>query len=422
MISKNRLFSLLFLIGLFPGMIISCDWVMFADELMCLFMIVLVFLDIIENGWMAIRRQKSLLIFFSIMIGYSIYSVVFVHYNGIGPIISDMISQSKPFLPLLVVYNLKLKFESKYRPIGRILCWMNIVSMIVFWIIGRGQLVLPFGHIALLGAICLVSGCSYIYFSIDEKTGELPWRAFYSSLIMFAVGLLCGRSKYFGEFVIIVGMMFVYRPGMFRTITWQKVLAGVVCLLLMVVVAWTKIEYYFVQGVEAMLESSGSLEEMSESFARPTMYYTGYLVLLDHFPFGSGLASFGSAASAQSYSALYYEYGLDKVWGLSPSYNSFICDAYYPTLCQFGFVGVLMFILFWRGILIKLNQGDRLFAEKFRFQYVIGFILFSFVLIESIGGTIFIQVQGFLAMMLMGIICSSVSLDKDNKDVSNNHK
>ena len=78
------------------------------------------------------------------------------------------------------------------------------------------------------------------------------------------------------------------------------------------------------------------------------LYVTGGQILLDYFPFGSGLASFASNASAVNYSTLYYDYGLDKVWGLSPSKTDFICDAYYPSLCQFGVVGVCLFIYLWK--------------------------------------------------------------------------
>lgn len=420
MISKNRFFSILFLLGLFPGMIISCEWVKFADELLCLFVLVLVGMDIVQNGWKAIRRQKSLWIFLSIMLLYAIYSVTFVHYNGFLPVVSDMISQAKPFLPLLVAYNLRLEFEPQYRPIGRILCLVNVVMMVVFFIVGGGRLELPFGHIAFLGAICLVSGCSYLYFSIDAKTGLIPRRAIVVAMVCFVIGLICGRSKYYGEFITIIAMLFFYRTGMFRTITLPKVLAAFALLAVIVAVTWSKIEYYFIQGAREMMATS-SLEEMSESFARPMMYYTGYQVLLDHIPFGSGLASFGSAASASSYSDLYFDYGLDQVWGLSPTYSSFICDAYYPTLCQFGIVGFLLFAYFWFWVIGRLNYGEQQLGERFRYPYVIGIIFFCFVIIECVAGTVFIQVQGLLAMMLMGVICSSVFQREDNKEDDSTH-
>ena len=77
------------------------------------------------------------------------------------------------------------------------------------------------------------------------------------------------------------------------------------------------------------------------------MYLHGFTILFDYFPFGSGLASFASFPSAENYSSLYYEYGLNNIGGLSPDMPDFICDAFYPTLAQFGIIGVILFITFW---------------------------------------------------------------------------
>lgn len=68
------------------------------------------------------------------------------------------------------------------------------------------------------------------------------------------------------------------------------------------------------------------------------MYLHGFTILFDYFPFGSGLASFASFPSAENYSSLYYEYGLNNIGGLSPDMPDFICDAFYPTLAQFGII------------------------------------------------------------------------------------
>ena len=255
-----------------------------------------------------------------------------------------------------------------------------------------------------MGSITFISSLVYLYCSLDVDN-RLSQRDMITVICMLTFGLLCGRSKYFGEYILTMVMLLYYRPRALTKISIKKVVivAGLFCLV--VIAAWSKIQYYFVQGVNDILEK-GSLDDLNDSFARPLLYITGGQILLDYFPFGSGLASFASFASATNYSTLYYEYGIDKVWGLSPAYSEFICDAYYPTLCQFGIVGVGIFIYFWRWIVLRMNQLDLQLQERFRNSFVVCFGLLAFIFIESIGSTFFIQATGAQAMMLLGLICT----------------
>lgn len=402
MLSKSTIYSYLFLFSLFPGMVIGLHYVMFTDEFICMLFFAFALLECLKEGLEAIRRHTPLFISLGIMAFYVLYSIYFVHYNSPRYIISDLISQFKPFVPFLIIRSMGLDIREKYKPVAKAFCIINAVLMIVFFVIGRGQLMLPFGHIAHLGGICLISSMCYLYCSMDDR-GEVSIRDLCIGIAIITIGLLCGRSKFFGQYICFMMLLIFYRPGMFRQITFGRFLIILSVLLLMVIVAWSKIQYYFVQGVADMLQKE-SLEAFGDSFARPILYVTGGQILVDHFPFGSGLASFASGASADNYSSLYYEYGLDKVWGLSPEAPSFVCDAYYPTLCQFGIVGLGIFIWFWRWVLQMLAAKDSLFEEKFKLSYIIGLTLIAFVLIESIGGTNFLSPTGLSAMLILGML------------------
>ena len=97
-----------------------------------------------------------------------------------------------------------------------------------------------------------------------------------------------------------------------------------------------------------------------EMWSRPAMMGTLFLILIDYLPFGCGLGSFGTFASAKYYSNTYAEYGLDKLWGLSEDKPDFIADAFYPELAQFGIVGVVLYFWFWGWILTKANNSQSL--------------------------------------------------------------
>lgn len=82
--------------------------------------------------------------------------------------------------------------------------------------------------------------------------------------------------------------------------------------------------------------------------ARSLLTSDGLSVAFEHFPLGSGFATFGSAvtASVQNYSPLYYQFGYDAVWGLSPYYTFFISDTFWPVVAaQLGFIGAGVYVV-----------------------------------------------------------------------------
>lgn len=402
MLSKNSIFSYIFLFLLFPGQILSCEFVKFVDEFAMLLLFVLAALDYYKNGVTTLLRLKPLWILLAIGFFYIIYSIVFVHFNTPAYILSDFVSQVKPFATFFLVYCLDLQLTQKAKDIARYLCIVNAICLLGFFIIGGGDIILPFGHIVYYGGIMFLSALFFLFCSIDDQ-GLVSQKNLLAVIGILALGLLCTRSKYYGEFLVAMTLLFAYRPGIFSKLNLKIFISCIFGFLLLIAVAWSKISYYFIEG-GADIMSGADLEEMSEAFARPILFYAGGLILLDFIPFGCGLASFASNASATNYSNLYYDYGLDKVYGLSPSYSSFIADAYYPTLCQFGFFGIALFIFYWYWILKKVNRLSNELKDRYRYQFVIGFSILAYVLIESVGSTLFIQGVGLQMSMLLALL------------------
>lgn len=405
MLSKNRIFTYIFLFMLFPGQILSCEFVKFVDEFAMLLLFVLAALDYYQNGLTTVLRLKPLWILLGIGLFYTIYSVVFVHFNTPAYVLVDLVSQIKPFATFILVYCFGLQLTQKGKDIARYLCLLNAFFLLVFFIIGGGALVLPFGHIVYYGGIMFLSALVFLFCSIDDN-GKVKQKDLLIVVVLLTLGLLCTRAKYYGEFLITTTLLFAYRPGLFSKLNLKVAISCVFGFLILLALAWTKISYYFIEGASDIM-SGADLEEMSEAFARPLLFYVGGLILLDYIPFGSGLASFASNASATSYSNLYYDYGLNHVYGLSPSYSSFITDAYYPTLCQFGIVGIALFIFYWYWTLSKVNRLSNELKDSYRYQFVLGLAILCFVLIESIGSTLFIQGAGLQISMLLALLITS---------------
>lgn len=352
---------------------------------------------VINKNW---RKYKLLWIVMAIMTFYAIYSVTMVHFNVAKAVMLDWVITIKPFLPFIVMFAVAPKFTDADKRIIKVVCSINAAFLSAAFCGGHGVVESIVLHVAYGGAIISVSMMFYLYCSIDIN-GKISRRDIAIVVAFLAFGLLCAKAKYYGFFVLAIFFLFAYRPGIMRHITPGRVIGVLVICALVIAVSWHKIEYYFITGNNESFDPNEV-----QSFARPALYITGFLILLDFFPFGSGLGSFASFASEQFYSGVYYYYGIDKVYGLSPSYSAFICDAYYPSLAQFGVVGLLLFIYFWCYSYNFLRVMTRKEPIRLKYTFVIGSMIVCFILIECTSGTIFTQSIGAIAMALYGMICA----------------
>ena len=133
--------------------------------------------------------------------------------------------------------------------------------------------------------------------------------------------------------------------------------------------------------------------------ARSALYLNVPNILNDYIPFGSGFASYANATSATWYSNIYYQYGMDNIYGLIKGEADFAADAYYPTLAQFGYVGITLFISFIIFILRKTNHAYQKYHDLKRYKVAI--ILLIFILIESTSGASIIQSRGIMCMIII---------------------
>lgn len=396
MLRTDRLCVWIFIIA-FAMFIPSFTFLKFIDELCTLLLIGVAFLDCAFNRcW---RRYRPLWIVIAVMAFYIIYSLKFVSFNTPKYILVDSLICLKPLVTFLVMYIVApVLTESDKRIIAWIAAATCIFSGIVLLFFYKVIFALGL-HPLSFGVAIFMSVLMYIYSSQDVN-GVLCRKSLYFVIIALVLGLLCGRSKYFGEFMLAMFMLLFYRRGMFRKMSWKSASMVTLLLVLIIAVSYNKISYYFIQGV-----ANFGYDDFQGSFARPVLYVTSFLIMCDYFPFGSGLASFASFPSQVNYSELYYEYGLDKVWGLSPDHSSFINDAFYPMLAQFGVVGlvlyIVLFVFIYRTALRVLVANPRIN----RYNFICVVLSISFIMIEGVGGTEFVKSSGMLVMALCGMIC-----------------
>lgn len=378
-------------------MLPSFAFLKFADELCAYGLLALALADCFANGnW---DRYSLLWAIMAVMAFYAFYSLT-LPYNTPAAIAKDWLIQLKPFIPFAVILTIRPSMTETDKRIARITAIVTVAVTAILMIAGNHVVRKLIVHITYCGISCFVSAMIYLFCSIDRK-GEITRTDMFAAIAMLTIGLGCTRAKYYGIFVLALYFLLFYKPGIFKRRSTMSILTVAAVGALVMAVSWHKIQYYFLSGEGTDFDIS-----VIESYARPVMYATGGLVIADRLLLGSGLASFGSYVSGESYSALYHEYGIDKVYGLSESMHEFICDAFYPSLAQFGLIGIMLFAAFWIYIYRLLLHMLRSDPQLGRYYYIIGVITICFIGIESIASTTLVQSPGMVLMMLLAFICA----------------
>jgi hypothetical protein len=324
-------------------------------------------------------------------------------------IFNDLTIQIKPYLVFFCAYQLKPFFSDARKKL------LKDVSLLV-WVV----FLLPVGiasvfyerifdmlieHPSYYGIAVVVVSLCYLYGSRFTMRDKIVF------LALLSVGILCGRSKFYGFYAMsFFIVLFFSRKNQFN-FNFRNSLLLTCMVVIMGVVAWQKISLYFYQ---AMTGAEGVEKDM---MARYALYYMMPEVIGDYFPFGSGLASYATYSSGIYYSELYTEYGLDQVWGLSKAFPNFVSDTYYPSLAQFGAAGVVLFVLFWIYVTGKAFRAYRHGGVAKSFTIIL--LTVGFLIIESTTGSTLIAQGGFFAMMVLGIILAEMkSIGTDKNSIS----
>lgn len=364
-----------------------------ADELGVLFMLILICLDMAVNRQVA--RYKGMFIVAGIISFYALYSLFFLKFNTGKAILVDFVIESKPFVPFFISFAIAPRYTHKECQIMKASALLLAFMLLLIFVTGLTNDLLH--HVAYLGSTAFICFLTYIFCSI-RSDGTIKRRDIILACTILAIGLCCTRSKYYGEAVIAIFLLFFYRPGMFKQIKMKQV--AIICLVFaaVLIVSWQKINYYFIVGNGDTFDP-----EVMESFARPALIGGAYIILCDFPLLGSGLASYATFASSPdvNYSSIYSLYDLDKVYGLSEQMPDFICDTFYASFAQFGLIGIGLFIFFFVWVYQRLRL---VLHDESHLLFCIGLLVIVYVVIENVGSTFFSQSGGLYTMMLLGAI------------------
>ena len=392
-ISKSNLFCLFICIFLIFGVVLydTIDF-NYTDEILTLVLAFLAFLNI--KRYMLLKPTKELIniyILLSIFLFYLFYSF-YIHSNTRTAIIQDFVVQLKPFLAFFSVLFIAPYLNKKHKFFLKLSAIIGSIFLLfpVFYGLSIGSMEEAIdkiiGHPSRFATS--VTSCAFIYlYASDFKLKNLL-----VFLLIFSLGLFSLRSKFYGFYILTILILFVFNKISVK-LHLKSIIAIAGILLLVIYFSLDKLTYYFVVG--------GVSAE--ETFARPALYSGAIEIIKNYFPFGSGFASYATYFSSVSYSNMYYELNLDKVWGLSSDYNMFISDTYFPALAQFGIVGVFLFFYFFYKLIKQANRYKKIMNKKFIKEYTFIVLFVFFFLIESIADSTFTHNRGVFMMILMAV-------------------
>ena len=400
MISLNKIFYGLFILMLIVGVYTyQLRWFQSSDELITLLMALLCMLDMLANK--NHQRYKGLFAVVGVMTFYLLYSMFALHYNTPKAILYDFFIQIKPFIAFYAAYSMGVRFDASQKQFLKRLCVFLSGLMLLIILSGFGMKF--FFHVAHYGIISTVLFLIYYYCSYQNLTK----RDKIVMMLLLAVGFFSTRSKFYGFFVVAMYIFFWYKPGILVRVKLKQWITIALVFCVVLYVAWGKINYYFISS--GLFTGS---EDQKDSFARAILYVRSPEILMDHFVFGSGLASYATYSSGDvGYSRVYENYNIENVWGLQEGDCPFVSDTFFPELVQFGIVGIILFFYFWVWVYRKIKPRD---ADVESLQlYKIGLLIIAFATIESVAGSAFLQGSGIIVMILLGFVVRDVSILKE---------
>lgn len=370
----SRFFTLYWIVY-FPTCIAYNDLPGFSsvDEAMTIILLLYTFM-MYGSKYINKKPWKEFMVCFGVIAFYVVYSLLFGA-NVSGGVWLDLMQEIRPYSIIFCTWILNPQFTKKQKK------WMLITMIITLfsWILYHPQTLdsQVEAEFPVLGQLAICTGMSYYLFTKDTKRNRLI------ALFLVLTGMLAPKFKYIGEVVCFIAFIFFLKKRLnFRSPKTMIYCVLVVTIVLMV--SWTRFDAYYVSGLD------------NEGLARPMTYKTGLKILWDYFPFGSGMGSFACNGAKVYYSPLYYKYDLNGIWGLGVV-GAFICDAYYPSLAQFGIVGVFFFCWFWKRRLAAFN-----IIADMRY-YRVAMVTFCCLAIEQTADSSWLSGKGMGYCMLIAL-------------------
>ncbi|MDR1780460.1 MAG: hypothetical protein LBR50_07000 [Tannerella sp.] len=328
-----------------------------------------------------------------IFLFYLIYSFVAAYNNTGGAIALDFLMQARPYMTFFIVSQMAFSFTPSQKRLLKKLCF----SMWVFFVpLGIYGLFSPNAFVGVVHSPANYVSCVAFLALLYLYCGSFSTKERMTFLVMLSSGLIVIRTGLLGFFILACVILIYFRHIDTLRSRYSSVMALMTFVLAIFIIPHSQIMSY--TATDAIAGSDFGFD------ARSTLYRTAGDILKDFFPLGSGYASFATHASKVHFSQLYADYGLSYVDGRTPQEWFPVSDSYYPSLAQFGFVGIAIYAVFWLYIIFAAYRKFR--KDSDLQSFVVALILIAFVCIENVFDSFLTSNRGDFMMMFLGVLFS----------------
>lgn len=154
---------------------------------------------------------------------------------------------------------------------------------------------------------------------------------------------------------------------------------------------------------------------LSNSYAPRALYIKYGIVTANRFfPFGAGIATYGSEMANRIYSPLYYEYGFNSIWSMSPTsikdQYSTLYDNYIAMIWgEYGWIGFLLFCIFLVTVFIIINKSSTSGTRK-----AITLSMFVTLCVTMLVSATSKSTMGVMTFALIGLLISNSEEEQEN--------
>jgi hypothetical protein len=133
------------------------------------------------------------------------------------------------------------------------------------------------------------------------------------------------------------------------------------------------------------------LDPTAPTMPRVLLYVTGADIATSRFPLGAGFGRFGGYVATLEYSPLYDQYGLNRVWGLSPEAPYYLQDTYWPHIAaETGWCGAAILLALYLLLVERASRAALRAVDAATKAVAVGAVLAMLEgLIESLAGPVF---------------------------------
>jgi hypothetical protein len=226
------------------------------------------------------------------------------------------------------------------------------------------------------------------------------WWLLVGALIFGAATFLSGRRRAIAGLAVslVAGLLTQLRRGVSRRALiriWLPVGAGALVLALIFApglkTLYERTIYEWLYAPPAPPPQQGGPIEYTNANPRLILYQTSVQLAVKEFPLGAGLGRFASPMSRVVFSPVYSEYGLDRIWGLTPAYSAYINDTFWPhILGEIGTFGLAAYLVFLGALGMSLWRSTRRLSAPILLGFCLGaWMLYVNALIESVASSMY---------------------------------